>query len=88
MVKLYTLPLVLSSTGSIALDLNNIPKPAKNVKKCSLKMLDKNGKWPTMNLFKNRRCKGWWAVAAREQGEEGENEPNEEGLVLKVREHY
>jgi len=63
------------------MDLNRIPKPAKNHKKCSLKMLRTDGKVPTLNLFKNKRCKGWWPVAAREKDEE----TGEEHLILKVR---
>ena len=66
--------------GSITLDLNRIPKPAKDQKKCTLKMMRTDGKVPTLNLFKNKRCKGWWPVAAREKDEE----TGEEHLVLKV----
>ena len=60
--------------------MNRIPKPAKNPKKCSLKLLGTDGKVPTLNLFRNKRCKGWWPVAAREKDEE----TGEERLVLKV----
>jgi len=69
--------------GSITLDLNRIPKPAKNVKKCSMKMLNKDGRVPTISLFKNKRCKGWWPVVARETdvSEDGEEV---KGLRLKV----
>jgi len=42
-------------------------------------MMRTDGKVPTLNLFKNKRCKGWWPVAAREKDEEGE-----EHLILKV----
>jgi len=70
----------VSRTGSITLDLNRIPKPAKNPKKCTLRLLRTDGKIPTLNLFKNKRCKGWWPVAAREKDEES----GEENLILKV----
>jgi len=60
--------------------MNRIPKPAKNPKKCTLKMLSTDGRVPTLNLFKNKQCKGWWPVAAREKDEE----TGEEHLVLKV----
>jgi len=63
--------------GSIALDLNRIPKPAKNVKKCSLKMLNRNGRVHTLNLFQNKKCKGWWPVAARATEEDLEKEEKE-----------
>jgi hypothetical protein len=66
------------------MDLNRVPKPAKNPKFCSLKMLDPKEKVPTMNLFKNKRCKGWWPVAAVEKDEE----TGEEGLILKVRNSF
>jgi len=43
-------------------------------------MLRTDGKVPTLNLFKNKRCKGWLPVAAREKNEE----TGEEHLILKV----
>ncbi|ELU05062.1 hypothetical protein CAPTEDRAFT_184805 [Capitella teleta] len=52
--------------GSVVLDMNRIPKPAKNLKNCSLKMLKKDGSVPTLNLFKNKRCKGWWPMSVKE----------------------
>ena len=68
------------AAGSITLDLNRIPKPAKGHKNCTLKMLRTDGKVPTLNLLKNKRCKGWWPVAAREKDEE----TGEEDFILKV----
>lgn len=67
--------------GSITLNLNKLVKPTKDVKKCSLKMVEKAGKVPTLNLFKNKRCKGWWPMHAREK-EEGEDDKREK-LILK-----
>jgi otoferlin len=69
--------------GSITLNLNKLVKPAKDVKKCSLRMVEKAGKVPTLNLFKNKRCKGWWPMHAREK-EEGEDKDNKTAkLILK-----
>ena len=78
----YTGIVISLQTGSITLNLNKLVKPAKDVKKCSLKMIEKAGKVPTLNLFKNKRCKGWWPMHAREK-EEGEDDKTEK-LILKV----
>ena len=64
------------SSGSVTLNLNHIPKPAKNARKCTRELLNKSGR---VNLFKNKRCKGWWPVVARES-----EDPDNKGLVLKV----
>ena len=44
-----------------------MPRPAKNVKNCKISMLEKNGTVPTLNLFKQKRCKGWWPLAAKDE---------------------
>ncbi|KAI0233230.1 Otoferlin [Lamellibrachia satsuma] len=48
------------------LDLNRIPKPVKNPKNCGLRMLANDGSVPTLNLFKNKRCRGWWPMFAKD----------------------
>ena len=57
-------------SGSVALDLNRIPRPAKEPKKITLKrcekMLAKDGSAPTLNLFKNKQCRGWWPMVAKD----------------------
>ena len=48
--------------GAITLDLNHCPRGAKTVKQCSLDMLKTDGSVPMMNLFKQKRTKGWWPM--------------------------
>ena len=48
--------------GAITLDLNHFPRGAKTVKQCSLDMLKTDGSVPMMNLFKQKRTKGWWPM--------------------------
>jgi hypothetical protein len=45
-----------------------------------MKMVDPHEKVPKMNLFRNKRCKGWWPAFAREKDED----TGEEKLILKV----
>ena len=47
--------------------------------------------YPRINLFKNKRCKGWWPVTAREKpdkddddDESNDDEDDMERLILKV----
>lgn len=56
--------------GGITLDLNKIPRPVKDAKFCDLP----NPKRPTpvMNLFKTKRCRGWWPMTRKD--EEGDIE--------------
>ncbi|ESN93713.1 hypothetical protein HELRODRAFT_157808 [Helobdella robusta] len=51
-------PTFQTNAGSIVLNLLKIPRPAKKVEKCSLKMVEAGTKHPTLNLFKSKRCKG------------------------------
>ena len=55
--------------GSVVLDLNRIPKPVKNPKNCVLGMLATDRSVPTLNLFKNKRCRGWWPMFAKGKDE-------------------
>lgn len=61
--------------GAITLDLNRFPRGAKDVKQCSLDMLKTDGSVPMVNLFKQKRCKGWWPLYVK---------TDEEGLCLQV----
>lgn len=77
--------------GSLTLNLNRIPKPAKSPRRCNLEMVDQKNRRPTLNLFKNRRCKGWWPIVARETDDSqdittatDEDGGARGGLVLKV----
>jgi len=78
--------------GSLTLNLNRIPKPAKSPRRCNLEMVDQKNQRPTLNLFKNRRCKGWWPIVARETDDsqditiaaDEDGGGGRGGLVLKV----
>ena len=56
--------------GSIMLDLNKFPRGAKTAKQCNLDMLKTDGSVPTMNLFKQKRTKGWWPMYAKDENDE------------------
>ena len=45
-------------TGGIVMNLTKMPRPAKSVEKCGLRMIELGSKYPTINLFKNKR---YWA---------------------------
>uniref|UniRef100_G3TG62 Dysferlin n=2 Tax=Elephantidae TaxID=9780 RepID=G3TG62_LOXAF len=55
--------------GSLQLDLNHMPKPAKTAQKCSLDQLDDtfHPEW-FVSLFEQKTVKGWWPCVA-EAGE-------------------
>ncbi|TRY61213.1 hypothetical protein TCAL_10928 [Tigriopus californicus] len=55
--------------GAITLDLNRFPRGAKTVKQCSLDMLKTDGSVPMVNLFKQKRCKGWWPLYIKTDNE-------------------
>ncbi|XP_053314071.1 dysferlin isoform X2 [Spea bombifrons] len=47
--------------GSVQLDLNQMPRPAKTAEKCTLDLLDESHKddgW--VSLFEQKTVKGWW----------------------------
>ncbi|XP_072858295.2 dysferlin isoform X9 [Pogona vitticeps] len=52
--------------GSLRLDLNCMPKPAKTAEKCHLDLLDSTERM--VSLFEQKTVKGWWPCV----GEEGE----------------
>lgn len=56
-----------SSLGSLQLDLNRMPKPAKTAEKCSLDLLDDtfHPEW-FVSLFEQKTVKGWWPCMAEE----------------------
>ena len=56
--------------GSITLDLCKFPRGAKTAKQCNLGMLRTDGSVPTMNLFKQKRTKGWWPMYAKDENDE------------------
>ncbi|XP_077992044.1 myoferlin-like isoform X14 [Glandiceps talaboti] len=56
--------------GTLELNLNHMPKPAKSASKCKLSMLpDAQGNAPEMlSLFEAKRSKGFWPCANEETG--------------------
>lgn len=53
--------------GSIQMDLNRMPKPAKTAEKCSLELVDENlssGRF--VSLFEQKTVKGWWPCVAEQ----------------------
>lgn len=57
----------LCVAGSLQLDLNRMPKPAKTAEKCSLDQLDDtfHPEW-FVSLFEQKTVKGWWPCVAEE----------------------
>ena len=53
--------------GSITMDLTKFPRGARSAKLCTLDMLRTDGTVPTMNLFKQKRTKGWWPFYAKDE---------------------
>ena len=51
--------------------LPRFPRGAKTVKQCSLDMLRTDGSVPVVNLFKQKRCKGWWPLYIKADNDEG-----------------
>ncbi|XP_069601222.1 dysferlin [Ranitomeya imitator] len=50
--------------GSVQLDLNRMPKPAKIAEKCSLDLLDESiSAGNVVSLFEQKTVKGWWPCA-------------------------
>ena len=64
---------MLSTIGSVVLDLNRLPRPAKDAKNCSLKLISTDASVPRFSLFKQKRCKGWWPMEAKDE-KSGETE--------------
>ncbi|XP_012269850.2 otoferlin isoform X2 [Athalia rosae] len=58
--------------GAITLDLNRFPRGAKNSKLCTLGMLKTDGTVPTVNIFKQKRIKGWWPFYVKKENEDME----------------
>ncbi|XP_028294966.1 otoferlin isoform X14 [Gouania willdenowi] len=58
--------------GAIELDLNRFPRGAKTAKQCTLAMIQNEHELPTISIFKQKRVKGWWPFAARDENDEME----------------
>ncbi|KAI8121686.1 Otoferlin [Lucilia cuprina] len=61
----------LTGEGAISFDLNRFPRGAKSSKLCTLDML-KTDNVPTVNIFKQKRVRGWWPFYIKKQNEEME----------------
>ncbi|XP_072153878.1 otoferlin [Bemisia tabaci] len=57
--------------GAITLDLNRFPRGAKSSKLCTLSMLQ-DSSVPMINIFKQKRVKGWWPFYVKKENEEME----------------
>ncbi|XP_077991096.1 otoferlin-like isoform X2 [Glandiceps talaboti] len=53
--------------GSMVLDLNRFPRGAKDSKKCTLKMLKRDGSVPMVSLFKLKKTRGWWPFTRKRE---------------------
>ncbi|XP_072112884.1 dysferlin isoform X1 [Mobula birostris] len=51
--------------GSVEMDLNRMPKPAKTAEKCSLRTLESDAQ---VSLFEQKSVKGWWPCVAEAEG--------------------
>uniref|UniRef100_A0A2H1W2N1 SFRICE_019747 n=1 Tax=Spodoptera frugiperda TaxID=7108 RepID=A0A2H1W2N1_SPOFR len=58
--------------GAITLDLSRFPRGAKSSKLCTLDMLQFDGSVPMVNIFKQKRVKGWWPFYIKRDTEEME----------------
>uniref|UniRef100_A0A673K2C1 Otoferlin-like n=1 Tax=Sinocyclocheilus rhinocerous TaxID=307959 RepID=A0A673K2C1_9TELE len=56
--------------GAIELDLNRFPRGAKTAKQCSIDMVLNEQDMPMVNIFKQKRIKGWWPFVARDENDE------------------
>ncbi|XP_055370842.1 otoferlin-like [Condylostylus longicornis] len=57
--------------GAISLNLNRFPRGAKSSKLCTLDML-KTENVPTVNIFKQKRVRGWWPFFIKKANDEME----------------
>lgn len=55
--------------GAISFDLNRFPRGAKSSKLCTLDML-KLDNVPTVNIFKQKRIRGWWPFYRKRENDE------------------
>ncbi|XP_068632419.1 otoferlin-like [Battus philenor] len=58
--------------GAITLDLSRFPRGAKTSQLCTLDMLRNDGTVPMVNIFKQKRVKGWWPFYIKKDTEEME----------------
>ncbi|KAK4877630.1 hypothetical protein RN001_010136 [Aquatica leii] len=57
--------------GALTLDLNKFPRGAKSAKLCTLDMITRqDGSVPVVNIFKQKRIKGWWPFYVKKDNED------------------
>lgn len=60
-------PVTFLLAGSIQMDLNRMPKPAKTAEKCSLELVDETlSSSRLVSLFEQKTVKGWWPCVAEQ----------------------
>lgn len=69
-------------TGDIVMDLNKVPRPVKDAKFCDV--YDPKRPPPVMNLFKTKRCRGWWPMTRKDEDGELELVVCTGGIMLLV----
>jgi len=72
MIKCLSIHTNIECLGALTLDLNNFPRGAKSSKLCTLEMLKSDGSVPMVNIFKQKRVKGWWPFYVKKENEEME----------------
>lgn len=73
-----------SHSGAIELDLNRFPRGAKTAKQCTLDMVLNEQDMPMVNIFKQKRIKGWWPFIARDENDEMEITVHEGNTIHKI----
>ncbi|KAF5301719.1 hypothetical protein FQA39_LY10650 [Lamprigera yunnana] len=59
--------------GALTFDLNKFPRGAKSAKLCTLDVVTKqDGTVPVVNIFKQKRIKGWWPFYVKKDNEDME----------------
>ncbi|KAL3275040.1 hypothetical protein HHI36_019812 [Cryptolaemus montrouzieri] len=56
--------------SNITIDLNKFPRGAKSAKLCTLDILKNDGSVPMVNIFKQKRIKGWWPFFVKKEDSE------------------
>lgn len=67
--------MVITLSGQLELNLNKMPKPAKNARRCGLHQLPGVGEHSkrhveTVSLFDLKRTNGWWPAEGTDDGEQ------------------
>ena len=71
-MKIVTFITLFFTTGTVELNLNHMPSPAKKSRQCSLKQLpdtEGSGDHDMISLFEQKRVNGWWPCMSEETGE-------------------